>query len=60
MIKCSKGCILIDGKTSEIFTEITLILERLIKNGTIGIEELFTIFEAISKSLRNDFDKEEK
>lgn len=61
MIKCNKGSILIDGSQPEIFSDITLIFERLIKDNVIGIEELFTIFEAISMCLRNEFaDKEEK
>lgn len=62
MINCDKNECELKGKRTELFTEITLIFEHLIKSGCINdVEDVFVIFEAISKCLRNDFDgKEEK
>ena len=62
MINCNKNNCKINGIRSELFAEITLIFESLIKSGCIkGIEDLLSIFEVISMRLRNEFDnKEEK
>ena len=62
MINCSKTSCKIAGERTELFAEISLIFEHLITLGCINnVEDLFIIFEAISKLLRKDFDdKEEK
>ena len=62
MINCNKNECEIIGKRSELFSEIALIFDRLIKSACINdIEDLFCIFETISMCLRNEFDaKEEK
>lgn len=61
MIKSDKDKIFLSGTSSQIFAELTLIFERLIKEDVMGLLELLTLFEAVSKCLRNEFaDKEEK
>jgi len=60
MIKCDEDGVIIKGKSSEVFTEITLLITRLIKDGDIDIKNLFTIFEAISLCLRDAFDDKEE
>ena len=61
MIKCDNEKLEVKGSRNELLTELTLIFSNLIKEGTINdAEDLFVVFEAVSKDLRNEFDKEEK
>lgn len=61
MINCVKTKCEISGKRIELFAEISLIFKHLITLGCINkVEDLFNIFEAISKLLRKEFDEEGK
>ena len=61
MIKCDHEKIEFKGSRPELLTELTLIFSNLIKEGPINAaEDLVLVFEAVSKVLRNEFDKGEK
>ena len=62
MIKCDNEKLEVKGSRNELLTELTIIFSNLIKEGAINdAEDLFVVFEAVSKDLRNEFDnKEEK
>ena len=61
MIKCDNEKLEVKGSSSELLTELTLIFSNLIKEGAINdLEDLLVVFEAVSKDLRNEFDKGEK
>ena len=61
MIKCDNEKLEVKGSRNELLTELTLIFSNLIKEGAINdVEDLLVLFEAVSKDLRNEFDKEEK
>lgn len=54
MIKCDNEKLEVKGSRNELLTELTLIFSNLIKEGAINdAEDLFVIFEAVSKDLRN-------
>lgn len=58
MIKCDNEKLEVKGPKNELLTELTLIFSNLIKEGAITeVEDLLVFFEAVSKDLRNEFDK---
>lgn len=57
MINKINDDILVSGTKAEICSELCLIISYLIEDETININDLFTIFEGVSKKLRGDFDE---
>lgn len=60
MIKCSPESCEIKGSKVDLVTCASIIFSELIKTGVLSdVEDIFILFEAVSKLLRNDFDESE-